>query len=134
MPIDLEWDALPPGVYDAVVHEVDFKFASAVGIVIDYRIPQHGRDYYVGEWLTLDAPKDSPMYNETAQGKGRIGQILAAYGEKPPTKLEPAEIIAALTGKALSIGIIHKWINGLPVPKVASILGKAELPPPSPAR
>jgi hypothetical protein len=125
MSIGLEWDALPPGVYDAVVHEVDFKFASAVGIVIDYRIPQHGRDYYVGEWLTLDAPKDSPLYNETAQGKGRIGQILAAYGEKTPTKLEPAEIIAALTGKALRIAIIHKWINGLPVPKVASILGKA---------
>jgi hypothetical protein len=125
MSIDLEWDALPPGVYDAVVHEVDFKFSSAVGIVIDYKIPQHGRDYYVGEWLTLDAPKDSPVYNETAQGKGRIRQILAAYGEKPPTKLEPAEIIAALTGKSLRIAIIHKWINGLPVPKVASILGKA---------
>jgi hypothetical protein len=125
MPFDLEWDALPPGVYDAVVHEVDFKFGSAVGIVIDYKIPQHGRDFYVGEWLTLDAPTDSPLYNETAQGKRRIRQILAAYGEKPPTKLEPAEIIAALTGKALRIAIIHKWINGLPVPKVASILGKA---------
>jgi hypothetical protein len=51
MPIDLEWDALPPGVYDAVVHEVDFKFGSAIGIVIDYKVPQHGRDYHVSEWL-----------------------------------------------------------------------------------
>ena len=125
MPIDLEWDAIPAGVYDAVVHEVDFKFGSTVGIVINYRIRHDGRDYHVGEWLTLDAPQDSPLYNETAQGKGRIRQILAAYGEKPPTKLEPAEIIAALTGKALRIAIIHKWINGLPVPKVAGILGKA---------
>lgn len=130
MPIDLEWDALPPGVYDAVVHEVDFKFGAAVGIVIDYRIPQHGRDYYVREWPTLDAPKDSPLYNETAQGKGRIGQILAAYGEKPPAKPKPAEIIPALTGRALRIAIIHKWINGLPVPKVASILAKAKSPTP----
>jgi hypothetical protein len=130
MSIDLSWDVLPPGVYDAVVHEVDFKFGSTVGIVIDYRIRHNGRDYHVGEWLTLDAPQDSPLYNDTAQGKGRILQILTAHGEKPPTKPKQTEIIAALTGKALRIGITHKMTNGLPVPKVAGILGKAVLPTP----
>ena len=130
MSIDLSWDVLPPGVYEAVVHEVEFKFGSTVGIVIDYLIRHDGRDYHVGEWLTLDAPQDSPQYNDTAQGKGRIRQILAAYDEKPPAKLEPAEIIAALSGKALRIGITHKMTNGLPVPKVAGILGKAEPPTP----
>ena len=130
MSINLEWDAIPAGVYDAVIHEVDFRFGSTVGIVIDYRIRHTERDYHVGEWLTLDAPKNSPLYNDTAQGKGRIRQILAAYGEKLPAKPTPAEIITALTDKALRIEITHKMTNGLPVPKVAGILGKAELSTP----
>ena len=57
MPIDLSWDALPPGVHDGVITEVDFKFGSTVSIVIAYRAPHGGADYFVSEWLTLEAPR-----------------------------------------------------------------------------
>jgi hypothetical protein len=128
VPIDLDWDVLPPGVYDAAIHEVDFKFGSTIDIVIDYRVPHGGLDYHVSEWLTLDAPRNSPLYNATAQGKGRIRQILDAYEEKLRAKLEPTEIVAALKGKVLRVAITHRMINDLPVPKITGVLGKSELP------
>jgi hypothetical protein len=128
MPIDLEWKALPEGEYDAVVHEIEFKFGASLSIVIIWLVLHGGHEYLVDDWLTLDAPKTSPSYHRTAQGKGRIMQILAAYGEKMPAKIEPDQLKAALVGKALRIVVTHKMMNGLPVPRVSGILGKAELP------
>jgi hypothetical protein len=110
MPINLEWKALPEGEYDAVVHEIEFKFGASVSIVITWRALHEGHEYFIDDWLTLDAPKASPSYyHRTAQGKGRIMQILAAYGEKTPAKIEHDELVGALVGKALRIVVTHKW-------------------------
>jgi hypothetical protein len=128
MPINLEWKALPEGEYAAVFHEIEFKFAASVSIVIVWRALHEGHEYFIDDWLTLDAPKTSPSYHRTAQGKGRIMQILAAYGEKMPAKIEPEELVGRLVGKALRIVVTHKMVNGLPVPRVSGIQGKAEFP------
>jgi hypothetical protein len=128
MPIDLEWEPLPEGEYDAVVHEIEFKFGASLSIVIIWRALHEGHEYFVEDWLTLDAPKPSPSYHRTVQGKGRIKQILAAYNERMPVKIEPDELVAALVGKSLRIVVTHKMVNDLRAAKVSNILGKAEIP------
>jgi hypothetical protein len=127
MPIDLEWKPLPKGQYDAIIHELEYRFGIILSIIIVWRVLHEGREYFLDDWLVLDAPKTSSSYQRTAEGKGRIMQILAAYGEKMPAKMEPDELDAALVGKALRIVVTHKIINDLPVPKVAGILGKAKI-------
>jgi len=128
MSIDLEWEALPEGKYDAAIHEVEFRFGASTSMVIIWRALYRGREYFVDDWVTLDAPKTSSSYQRTAQGKGRIKQILAAYNEKMPVKIEPDDLVATLVGKSLRIVVTHKMVNGLSVPKVSNILGKAETP------
>jgi hypothetical protein len=128
MSIDLSWDALPPGIHNGAIHEIDFKFGATVSIVITYRVPHAGVDYFVSEWLTIDAPRTSGTYNATAEGKGRLKQLCEAHRLPLPTKLKPAEIIATLTGKEFRLGVSTRQVNGLPVPKVAAILGKANKP------
>jgi hypothetical protein len=125
MSIDLTWEALPEGEYDAVIRNVEFKFGASLSIVIVWRALHEGQEYFVDEWLTLDAPKTSPNYQRSAEGKGRIMQILSAYGEEMPSKIEPNELVETLEGKALRIVISHRRINGLPAPKVAKVKGKA---------
>jgi hypothetical protein len=129
MSIDLSWDPLPPGVYDAVVDKVSFPYSANVSIIITYYVPHEGKEYFLDDWLTLDAPKTSSSYQRTAEGKGRVKQILSAYDEQMPDKIEPRELIAALEGKAVRIAVTHKITNDLPVPKVSRILGKPEAPP-----
>jgi hypothetical protein len=129
MSIDLSWDVLPAGVYDAVVDELEFRFGANISIVITYGTTHKGQEYHVEEWLTLEAPKTSSSYQRTAEGKGRIKQILSAYDEKMPDKIEPAQLVAALEGKAVRIAVTHKKKNELPVPNVSRILGKPEAPP-----
>jgi hypothetical protein len=130
MPLDLTWDVLPPGVHNGVITEVDFKFGSTIGIVITYRVPHNGADYFVSEWLTLDAQKNSPSYNETAQGKGRLKQLYDAHRVPLPKALEPAEIINKLVGKTYRLLVSTKRVNGLAAPKVTGILGPADKPVP----
>jgi hypothetical protein len=125
MSIDLRWEALPEGEYDAIVHKVEFKFGASLSIVVVWRATHEGQEYFVDDWLTLDAPKTSSNYQRSAEGKGRIRQILSAYDEKMPSEMEPDQLVAALEGKALRIVISHRNINGLPVPKVAGIKGRA---------
>jgi hypothetical protein len=129
MSIDLSWKALPPGVYDAAVDKVEFRFGADISIVITYRVPHEDAEYFLDDWLTLDAPKTSSSYQRTAEGKGRVKQILSAYDEQMPDKIEPRELIAALEGKAVRIAVTHKITNDLPVPKVSRILGKPGAPP-----
>jgi hypothetical protein len=129
MPIDLSWNALPPGVYDAHVDKVDFRFGASLSLVITYWVPHEGEEHFLDDWLTLDAPKSSPSYQRTAEGKGRVKQILSAYDEQMPDKIEPRELIAALEGRAVRIAVTHKITNDLPVPKVSRILGKPQAPP-----
>jgi hypothetical protein len=129
MPIDLSWRVLPPGVYDAIVDKVDFRFSASLSLIITYRVLHEGEEHFLDDWLTLDAPKNSPSYQRTAEGKGRVKQILSAYDEQMPDKIEPRELIAALEGKAVRIAVTHKITNDLPVPKVSRILGKPQVPP-----
>jgi len=128
MSIDLSWDALPPGTHNGVIHEVDFRFGATVSIVLTYRVPFAGADYFVNEWLTIDAPRTSATYNTSAEGKGRLKQLYETHRLPLPTKLKPAEIIAALTGKEFRLSVSTRRVNGLAVPKVAAILGKADKP------
>ena len=83
----------------------------------------------MSEWLTLDAPKNSPSYNETAQGKGRLKQLYEAHRLPLPKALEPVEIIDKLAGEHFA-----SWSrpegDGLAAPKVAGILGPADKPVP----
>jgi hypothetical protein len=130
MPLDLTWDALPPGVHNGIIHEVDFRFGSTVSIVITYRAPHGGADYFVNEWLTLDAPKTSPSYNATAEGKGRLKQLYDAHRLPLPSKLEPAEIRDKLTGKEFRLSVSTRRVNDLAVPKITGILGKSDKPVP----
>jgi hypothetical protein len=130
MSIDMTWEVLPPGVHNAAVHEVDFKFGTNVSIVLTYRVPHGGEDYFVSEWLTVDAPKTSTAYNSTAEGKGRIKQLYEVYGIPLPKKLEPAEIISALVGKTYRLTVSTRVVNGLRAPKVSGVLSKADKPVP----
>jgi hypothetical protein len=130
MPIDLSWDVLPPGIHNGEIHEVDFKFGSTVSIVITYRVHYDGADYYVDEWLTLDAPKNSPAYNRTAEGKGRLRQLYVAHQLQLPSKLEPANIKAHLEGQQYRLIVATKRVNDLATPKVGGVLGKADKPVP----
>jgi hypothetical protein len=128
MSIDLEWKPLPKGQYDAIIHELEYRFGVCVSMIIEWRVLHEGGEHFLDDWLVLDAPKTSSSYQRTAEGKGRIMQILGAYGEKIPAKIKPDELVGALVGKALRIVVTHKMVNGLSVPKVSGILGKAELP------
>jgi hypothetical protein len=128
MSIDLSWDALPPGIHNGAIREIDFKFGATVSIVLTYRVPYAGTDYFVNEWLTIDAPRTSATYNASAEGKGRLKQLYEAHRLPLPTKLKPVEIIATLTGKEFRFSVSTRQVNGLAVPKVTAILGKADKP------
>ena len=102
--------------------------ARSLSLVITYCVPHKGEEHFLDDWLTLDAPKSSSSYQRTAEGKGRVKQILSAYDEQMPDNIEPRELIAALEGRAVRIAVIHKITNDLPVPKVSRILGKPQAP------
>ena len=87
MDIDLTFPALPDGRYDAVIEAIEIKRYTTVLLCIRYRIPHKGRDFRVWEELAIDAPVSSPSYARTAQGKSRIHEILSAFGEQPPPRI-----------------------------------------------
>ena len=79
MDIPLTYPELPDGGYDAVIEAIELKRYSIVLLCIGYRVPYRGDDFHVWEELPIDAPKNSPGYARTAQGKSRIFEILTAY-------------------------------------------------------
>ena len=64
MSIDLSWKALPPGLYDAAVDKFEFRFGADISIVITYRVPHEDAEYFLDDWLTLDAPKNFVQLSE----------------------------------------------------------------------
>jgi hypothetical protein len=130
--LDLTYPALPDGRYDAVIHAIELKRYSTVLLCLCYRIVHKGRDFFVWEELAIDAPTSSPSYSRTAQGKGRIHEILSAFGEQPPAKIFVPDLEDALVGREVHIGIRSKQSGTFSVPIVTGVLGKARNPIPPP--
>ena len=103
MDLDLTFPALPDGRYDAVIEAIDLKRYTTVLLCIRYRIPHKGRDFPVWEELAIDAPASSPSYARTAQGKGRIFEILSAFGEPPPPRIFAPDLEDTLVGREVHI-------------------------------
>ena len=126
---ELEWQTLPPGIYDAVVGEVNYSFGETIGILIPYEVVLPGDEIYVvTEWLTLEAPKSSPSYVRTAEGKGRVSQILAVKGMSLKDAKAAGGLKALpdmLRGIALRITVRSKLKNGLSTPVVVGVIGPA---------
>ena len=83
---DLTFEELPPGRYNGTVEKVRYSFKAATHIVITYRLDTHQLDTPDGEVrriverLPIDAPSSSASYFQTAQGKGRVEDILRTKG------------------------------------------------------
>ena len=130
MPFSMEWRALPPGTYDAIVDEVDFSFKAMVWLMVVYRVQHEGQEFRLREVLALDASETSADYQRTAEGKGRIKQILDAHGIAMSSIKDYPDIPALLKGRAVRITVSHKTENGLKVPHVRAVSGPDEEPPP----
>jgi hypothetical protein len=130
--IDLTYPALPDGRYDAVIERIELKRYTTVLVCIDYRIPYKGKDCHVWEELAIDAPANSPSYWRTAQGKGRIHEILTAFGEQPPSRIFAPDLEDALVGREVHIAIWNRQSGTFAVPVVSAVLGKARHPVPPP--
>jgi hypothetical protein len=127
----MEWRALPPGTYDAIVDEVDFSFKAMVWLMVVYRVHHGGQEFRLRELLALDASETSADYQRTAEGKGRIKQILDAHGIATSSIKDYPDIPALLKDKAVRITVSHKTENGLKAPYVRGVSGQTEGPPPA---
>jgi hypothetical protein len=128
MPSELAWVTISAGLYDATVTSVSYSYKAVISINIAYRIiDTHGELYTVAEWLTFDAPRSSPRYFDTAQGKGRVSQILKAMGLTLADlgvdwiSEIPEKIVGARVG--LMIGTRNQY--GLQVPYVTDVVAPA---------
>jgi hypothetical protein len=126
MPFSMEWRTLPPGVYDAVVDDVDFSTKAMVWLMVVYRVQHEGQAFRLREILALDAAETSADYQRTAEGKGRIKQILDAHGIALSSIKDYPDIPTLLIGKAVRITVSHKTENGLKVPHVRGVSGQTE--------
>ena len=124
MPL-LDWRVVPMGVYNATIDDVHVNFGAATWLGITYRLQYGEEDYSVSEILALDAPLSSADYSRTAEGKGRVKQILRVHDLPEETVKDFTDIQKLLPGLSVRIEVIHKFVSGLPVPRVRAILGKA---------
>jgi hypothetical protein len=132
--IDLTHRTLPEGRHDAVIIGVELrKGYIPVLLCISYRVPHKGEDFYVHEQLAIDAPKNSPRYDSTGEGKFRLFEIFAAFGDKPPPTISEPDLEDALIGREVYISVrIKRNVNGkYPRPFIDAILGKARKPVPT---
>ena len=74
--------------------------------------------------LALDAPLSSADYSRTAEGKGRVKQILQINDTPEETIKDFTDIQELLPGMRVRIEVRHKIVSGLLVPRVQAILGK----------
>lgn len=121
----LDWRVLPMGAYSATIDDVRINFAATTWLRITYRVQHAEEDYSVSEILALDAPLHSADYSRTAEGKGRIKQILQIHGLAEETIKDFTDIQKLLPGMSVRIEVRHKNVSGLLVPRVQAILGKA---------
>jgi hypothetical protein len=75
---DLAFEELPPGRYNGTVEKVRYSFTAATYIVITYKLDTPHRR--IRERLPIGAPFSSAFYFQTAQGKGRVEDILRTKG------------------------------------------------------
>jgi hypothetical protein len=129
MSFTMEWRLPPAGVHVAVIEEVDFMFKAVVWLIIVYHVQHEGEDFRLREMLALDAPRASADYFRTAEGKGRVKQILDAHGVPESAVTHFDDIVELLRGKAVTVEISHKKESGLKVPRVHAVLGSADIAP-----
>ena len=78
---DLTFEELPPGRYKGTVEKIRYSFKAATHIVITYKLDTpNGEVRRIVETLPIDAPSSSASYFPTAQGKGRVEDILRTKG------------------------------------------------------
>ena len=71
MPIDMSWDALPPEFSQRNHRHSRLQFRLGCFLIIIYYIPHNGAEYFVREWLTVDAPETQPP--STTPPKAKAG-------------------------------------------------------------
>ena len=120
----LDWRVLPMGAYSATIDDVRVNFGALTWLGITYRVQYAEEDYSVSEILALDAPLSSADYSRTAEGKGRVKQILQINDLPVETIKDFTDIQKLLPGMSVRIEVTHKFVSGLPVPRVQAILGK----------
>ena len=128
MPSILDWRVVPQGQHDATIEQIELNFSAVTWLKIGYRIQFQGQDYWILEMLALDAPLESPDYQRTAEGKGRIRQILQVLGLSENDIQDFADIETKLRGAQVQIVVAHKSQHGLPVPVVRAVIGKGMAP------
>jgi hypothetical protein len=124
MPSILDWRVVPQGQHNAIIEQVELNFSAVTWLKIGYRIQFEGQDYWIREMLALDAPLDAPSYQRTAEGKGRIRQILQVLSLSENDIQDFADIETRLGGAQVQIIVAHKSQHGLPVPVVRAVIGK----------
>jgi hypothetical protein len=128
MPNLLDWCPLPAGVHDAIISKVSLHFGGATFVTLSYQVRHDGKDYCVHELLTFDAPIGSPQHQRSAEGKGRVKQILQAHGRSESEIQDYDDVERVLCGLRVKIHTVLRNQNGLPVPRVLEFLGKGEEP------
>lgn len=131
--IDLTHQTPPEGRHDAVIEAINLKRSGWTWLGIYYRIPHKGEDFFLWEELPIAVPPNSPGYQRTAEGKGRIHEILSAFGEQPPAKIFAPDLEDALLGREVYLEIRHQQKGTFRTPWVVAVLGKARRPVPAPA-
>jgi hypothetical protein len=127
MPSILEWRVVPAGTYDATI-EAEITFSTITWLIVTYLVRHDGQDYCVREMLALEAPLDSPNYQRTAEGKGRIRQILRVLGLSEHDVRNYTDIETKLSGARVQIAVAHKLQHSLPVATVRAVIGKGIAP------
>ena len=124
MPSILEWRVVPAGTHNATIDQVELTFSTITWLKIGYHIRCQSEDYWVTEMLALEAPADSLDYRRTAEGKGRIRQVVQVLGLSEHDIREFADIEAKLRGVQVQIVVAHRIQYGLPVPVVRAVIGQ----------
>jgi hypothetical protein len=131
--LDLTHSELPAGVYDAEIVQTSLRYSSyATRLGISYRVPYRDGDHFIWEDFPIQAPRNSAGYARTAEGKARLYEIFAAFGERPPERVHPLDLDQALVGREVCIKLYVKKVGALSVSVVDSVLGKARKPVPPP--
>jgi hypothetical protein len=120
----LDWRVLPQGAYSATIDDVRVNFGALIWLTLSYRVRHEDETYFVSELLALEAPLGSPGYARTAEGKGRIKQILQIHNVPEENIQTFTDIQKVLQGLNVRIEVIHKIVHDLPVAHVRAILGK----------
>ena len=124
---ELDWEPLNPGIYDAEVVAVNYSFKDTISINVVYEVTKaDGSAYVLSEWLALEAPKTSPRYVQTAEGKGRLAQLLQLKGLSI-SDVKSAGGLEAIPGMVIGIRprvvVGNQERNGLMAPVIRGIMG-----------